>query len=148
AFHETQPDPTGAGGIACMRFAIQDAGINPDQIGYVNAHGTSTQLNDAAETAIIKQVFGAHAKKMAISSTKSMTGHTLGAAGGIEAVACVKMMQTGKVHPTANLANPDPECDLDYIPNVARERRLRRVMSNGFGFGGVNASLVFGAFEG
>jgi len=150
ANHVTAPPEDGNGAMRAMVAALKDAQAPADSIDYVNAHGTSTPLGDKAETLAMKRVFGAHAtdKKLWISSTKSMTGHLLGAAGGIEAVACVKMIQTGKVHPTANLAKPDPDCDLDYVPNVARERALRRVMSNGFGFGGVNASLVFGAFEG
>jgi 3-oxoacyl-[acyl-carrier-protein] synthase II len=150
AYHMTSPPEDGNGATRAMQAALKDAQAPADSIDYINAHGTSTPAGDKAETSAMKRVFGAHAtdKKVWISSTKSMTGHLLGAAGGIEAVACVKMIQTGKVHPTANLAVPDPDCDLDYVPNVARERRLKRVMSNGFGFGGVNASLVFGSFEG
>jgi 3-oxoacyl-[acyl-carrier-protein] synthase II len=148
AYHETAPDPSGAGGVACMRFALADAGINPDQIGYINAHGTSTQLNDAAETAIIKQVFGAHAYKLAVSSTKSMTGHTLGAAGGIEAIASVLALRDGILPPTINLENPDPACDLDYVPNTARIQQAEYALSNNLGFGGHNASLVFKRFTG
>ncbi|MGH7442265.1 MAG: beta-ketoacyl-ACP synthase II [bacterium] len=149
AHHVTSPPEDGNGAMRAMLAALKDAKTAPDGIDYVNAHGTSTPLGDKAETLAMKRVFGAHAtdKKLWISSTKSMTGHLLGAAGGIEAVASVKMIQTGKVHPTANLDNPDPDCDLDYVPKTARERKLRRVLSNGFGFGGVNASLVFGAFE-
>ncbi len=150
AHHVTAPPDDGNGAVRAMRAALQDAACPADQVDYVNAHGTSTPLGDKAETLALKRVFGSHATdgKLWVSSTKSMTGHLLGAAGGIEAVACVKMIETGKVHPTANLDTPDPECDLDYVPKTARERRLRRVMSNGFGFGGVNATLVFGAFEG
>jgi len=150
ANHMTAPPEDGNGAARAMLGALKDAQASPDTIDYVNAHGTSTPLGDRAETLAMKRVFGAHAtdKKLWVSSTKSMVGHLLGAAGGVEAVACVKMIQTGKVHPTINLDTPDPDCDLDYVPNTARERRLRRVMSNGFGFGGVNATLVFGAFEG
>ena len=150
AYHMTSPPEDGNGAMRAMQAALKDAAKPADSIDYVNAHGTSTPLGDKAETLAIKRVFGAHAtdKKLWISSTKSMIGHLLGAAGGAEAVACIKMMQTGKVHPTINLTDPDPDCDLDYVPNVARERKLKTVMSNGFGFGGVNASLVFGAFEG
>jgi 3-oxoacyl-[acyl-carrier-protein] synthase II len=149
AHHMTSPPDDGNGAMRAMQSALKDAQAPADSIDYVNAHGTSTPLGDKAETIAMKRVFGAHAtdKKLWISSTKSMTGHLLGAAGGIEAVACVKMMQTGSVHPTANLDTPDPDCDLDYVPKTARQRKLRRVMSNGFGFGGVNATLVFGALE-
>ena len=150
ANHMTAPPEDGNGARRAMLACLKDAAVPADSIDYVNAHGTSTPLGDKAETLALKQVFGAHAtdKKLWISSTKSMIGHLLGAAGGAEAVACIKMMQTGKVHPTINLTHPDPDCDLDYVPNTARERKLKRVMSNGFGFGGVNASLIFGAFEG
>jgi 3-oxoacyl-[acyl-carrier-protein] synthase II len=149
ANHMTAPPEDGNGAMRAMQAALKDAQASADSIDYINAHGTSTPAGDKAETLALKRVFGAHVtdKKAWISSTKSMTGHLLGAAGGIEAVACVKMMQTGRIHPTANLENPDPACDLDYVPLVARERKLKRVMSNGFGFGGVNATLVFGAFE-
>jgi 3-oxoacyl-[acyl-carrier-protein] synthase II len=143
AFHETAPDPTGAGGIACMRMALADAGLSPDAIGYINAHGTSTEMNDKTETAVIKQVFGAHARRVAISSTKSMTGHTLGAAGGIEAIASILALRDGVLPPTINLRNPDPECDLDYVPNVARTAQVEYALSNNLGFGGHNASVVF-----
>jgi 3-oxoacyl-[acyl-carrier-protein] synthase II len=148
AFHETQPDPTGAGGIACMQMAIDDARIRPDQIGYINAHGTSTKYNDAGETKVIKAVFGDHARKVAISSTKSMTGHTLGAAGGIEAIASIMALRDGVLPPTINLQNPDPECDLDYVPNQARQQQAEYALSNNLGFGGHNASLVFRRFTG
>ncbi|HTB22066.1 MAG TPA: beta-ketoacyl-ACP synthase II [bacterium] len=150
ANHITAPPEDGNGAMRAMQAALKDAEVPADSIDYVNAHGTSTPAGDKAETLAMKRVFGAHAtdRKLWISSTKSMTGHLLGAAGGIEAVACVKMMQSGKVHPTVNLENPDPDCDLDYVANATRERKLKRVMSNGFGFGGVNASLVFGSFEG
>jgi 3-oxoacyl-[acyl-carrier-protein] synthase II len=150
ANHMTAPPEDGNGARRAMQAALKDAQTAPDSIDYVNAHGTSTPLGDKAETLALKHVFGDHAtsKKLWVSSSKSMLGHMLGAAGGAEAVACIKMMQTGKVHPTINLHEADPDCDLDYVPNTARERKLKKVMSNGFGFGGVNASLVFGAFEG
>ena len=146
AFHETQPDPTGAAGVACMRMALSDAGINPDQVGYINAHGTSTKFNDASETNIIKQVFGDHARKLALSSTKSMTGHTLGAAGAIEAIASILALRHGVLPPTINYTTPDPECDLDYVPNQARQVSCDYALSNNLGFGGHNASLIFKRF--
>ena len=150
AFHETQPDPTGAAGVACMRFALTDAKVAPEQLGYLNAHGTSTPFNDKSETNIIKQVFGAHAtsRALAISSTKSMTGHTLGAAGGIEAIASLLALRDGVLPPTINYTTPDPECDLDYVPNTAREVKIEYALSNNLGFGGHNASLVFKRFSG
>jgi 3-oxoacyl-[acyl-carrier-protein] synthase II len=150
AYHMTSPPEDGNGAMRAMQAALKDAQIAPDQVDYINAHGTSTPLGDKAETLALKRVFGTHVtdKKAWISSTKSMIGHLLGAAGGVEAVASIKMLQTGKVHPTINLDSPDPDCDLDYVPNVARERKLKVVLSNGFGFGGVNASLLFKAFEG
>lgn len=148
AFHETQPDPTGAGGIGCMQMALRDAGLRPDQLGYINAHGTSTKYNDAGETKVIKAVFGDHAKKLAVSSTKSMTGHTLGAAGGIEAIASVLALRDGVLPPTINYTTPDPECDLDYVPNQARQARVEYALSNNLGFGGHNASLIFRRFTG
>jgi nodulation protein E len=127
-----------------MRLALADAELNPDQIDYLNAHGTATTINDKNETNAIKKVFGDHAKKLAVSSTKSMHGHPLGAGGGIEAVACIKAMQDNWVPPTIGLDEPDPDCDLDYVPNVGREMRVRYTMSNSFAFGGLNAVLVFG----
>jgi nodulation protein E len=127
-----------------MRLALADAKLNPDQIDYLNAHGTATTINDKNETNAIKKVFGGHAKKLAVSSTKSMHGHPLGAGGGIEAVACIKAMQDNWVPPTIGLDEPDPDCDLDYVPNVGREMRVRYTMSNSFAFGGLNAVLVFG----
>jgi 3-oxoacyl-[acyl-carrier-protein] synthase II len=145
AFHITQPDPEGKGLSLAMRSALKSAGIVPEQVDYINAHGTSTPYNDKFETAAIKKVFGDHARKLAISSTKSMTGHLLGAAGGIEAVICVKTLQTGTIAPTINLDVPDPECDLDYVPNVARQAKLTITQSNNLGFGGQNASVVFRA---
>jgi 3-oxoacyl-[acyl-carrier-protein] synthase II len=132
-----------------MAMALKDAGLAADQVDYVNAHGTSTHVGDAAETLGIKKVFGAHAKNgLWISSTKSMTGHLLGAAGGVESVVAAKTIQTGLVHPTINLHNPDEGCDLDFVPLKARERKVKTVLSNSFGFGGHNASLMFRAFEG
>jgi 3-oxoacyl-[acyl-carrier-protein] synthase II len=147
AFHQTSPDETGSGAIRVMNKAIKDAGITPDQIGYVNAHGTSTYFNDRGETKAIRAVFGEHADKLAVSSTKSMTGHALGAAGGIEAVISVMSIVKEKLPPTINYETPDEECDLDYIPNVARDAKVDYVLSNSFGFGGTNASLVFKRYE-
>ena len=128
-----------------MKRALASAAVAPDRIDYINAHGTSTPYNDKFETLAIKKVFGDHARKMAVSSTKSMTGHLLGAAGGIESVICVKTIQSQIIAPTINLADPDPECDLDYVPNVARGAKVRTVLSNNLGFGGQNASVVFRA---
>jgi 3-oxoacyl-[acyl-carrier-protein] synthase II len=126
-----------------MAMAMRDAGVSPEQVGYVNAHGTSTPLGDLADTHAMKRAFGDHAYKMMVSSTKSMTGHLLGAAGGVEAVFSVLALQKGVVPPTINLDEPGEGCDLDYVPNVAREKELDVVMSNGFGFGGTNGTLVF-----
>jgi len=145
AHHITAPNPTGAGAAMAMRVALRDAKVNPEDVQYVNAHGTSTQLGDAAETNAIKQVFGDHAYKLAVSSTKSMLGHTLGASGGIELIACVLSIRHGVIHPTINYQTPDPACDLDYVPNTARETPVRRAISNSFGFGGHNCCLVVGA---
>jgi 3-oxoacyl-(acyl-carrier-protein) synthase len=131
-----------------MELAIQDAGIKPDSIDYINAHGTSTAYNDANETLAIKSVFGDHAGELAISSTKSMTGHLLGAAGGIESVASILAIRDDLVPPTINYENPDPECDLDYVPNTMRKAPVRYVLSNSFGFGGTNASLIFAKYNG
>jgi 3-oxoacyl-[acyl-carrier-protein] synthase II len=128
-----------------MTNAVREAGWNTTDVDYVNAHGTSTELGDKAETLAMKKVFGPHAYKLAISSTKSMVGHLLGASGGVEAIACALMIKHGVVHPTINYDTPDPDCDLDYVPNKPRERRVRRVLSNSFGFGGHNASLAFAA---
>jgi 3-oxoacyl-[acyl-carrier-protein] synthase II len=146
AFHITQPDPEGRGLVLAMSRALSYSGLVPGQVDYINAHGTSTPYNDKFETLAIKKVFGDYARKVAISSTKSMTGHLLGAAGGIESVVCVKTIQTGMIAPTINLTHPDPECDLDYVPNVARAASVRTVLSNNLGFGGQNASIVFRAF--
>ncbi|MCL0093501.1 beta-ketoacyl-ACP synthase II [Dehalococcoidia bacterium] len=145
AYHAVAIDPDGA--MRAMRLAIADAGLAPGDVDYVNAHGTSTPLNDVSETRAIKKLFGDHAYKVSISSTKSMIGHLLGAAGGVEAIACVKTLNEGIIHPTINYETPDPECDLDYVPNVARKRDIRVVLSNGFGFGGQNACVVFRRFE-
>ena len=130
-----------------MTWAIADAGLNPQDIGYINAHGTSTPLNDAIETMAIKRVFGDHAYQVPISSTKSMIGHAMGGSGAVEAVAAVKTLQTGIIHPTINYQVPDPACDLDYVPNKARKSDVRVVLSNSFGFGGQNACLGIGKFE-
>ena len=145
AFHITQPDPEGKGLSMAMKRALASAGAAPGQVDYINAHGTSTPYNDKFETLAIKKVFGEHAHKLAISSTKSMTGHLLGAAGGIESVICVKTIQTGRIAPTINLVDPDPDCDLDYVPNTAREAKVRTVLSNNLGFGGQNAAVIFRA---
>jgi len=147
AYHVTAPAPEGEGAARCMRLALQSAGMNASDIGYINAHGTSTPFNDANETKAIKAVFGEHARKVAISSTKSMTGHMLGAAGGAEAVVSVMALTRNVLPPTINQTTPDPECDLDYVPNKAREIRVDAVMSNSFGFGGTNAVLVFKRFK-
>jgi 3-oxoacyl-[acyl-carrier-protein] synthase II len=143
AFHMTAPSENGEGPARCMVAALKDARINPDQVGYLNAHGTSTSLGDLAETLSIKTAFGDHARKLMVSSTKSMTGHLLGAAGGVEAVYSIKALETGIIPPTINLDEPGEGCDLDYVPNVAREAPIEIAVSNGFGFGGTNASLVF-----
>jgi 3-oxoacyl-[acyl-carrier-protein] synthase II len=145
AFHITQPDPDGKGLSLAMRRALASAAMTPDQIDYINAHGTSTPYNDKFETLAIKKVFGEHATKVAISSTKSMTGHLLGAAGGIESVISVKTLESQMIAPTINLEDPDPECDLDYVPNVARPAKVRAVLSNNLGFGGQNAAVIFRA---
>jgi 3-oxoacyl-[acyl-carrier-protein] synthase II len=143
AFHITQPDPEGKGLSQAMGRALLDARMAPTDIDYINAHGTSTPYNDKFETLAIKKVFGDHARKVMISSTKSMTGHLLGAAGGIEAIISAKVIQTGEIPPTINLENPDPECDLDYVPNVKRQANVKTVLSDNLGFGGQNAALIF-----
>jgi 3-oxoacyl-[acyl-carrier-protein] synthase II len=143
AYHLTAPAPGGEGAARCMKMALSGAGIAPDQVTYINAHGTSTPMNDLYETMAIKSTFGSHAKKLMISSTKSMTGHLLGAAGGIEAVFALMTIDKGVIPPTINYTDPDPECDLDYVPNTAREARVEYAMSNNFGFGGTNASILF-----
>jgi 3-oxoacyl-[acyl-carrier-protein] synthase II len=141
-FHMTSPPPDGSGASRCMQAAIDDAGITADQIDYVNAHGTSTPINDLYETRALKTVFKDHAKKVAISSTKSMTGHLLGGSGGIETVFTALTIEHGIIPPTINLDNPGEECDLDYVPHVARKAKVNVAMTNSFGFGGTNASLV------
>lgn len=144
ASHITQPCENGSGAIAAMELALADATSDPDTIDYINAHGTSTPMGDLAETKAIKQVFGDHAYKLAVSSTKSCLGHLLGASGGVELIATIQAMRHNLAPPTINLENPDPACDLDYVPNKARDMRIRRAMSNSFGFGGHNATLVVG----
>ncbi|MFV0389308.1 MAG: beta-ketoacyl-ACP synthase II [Pyrinomonadaceae bacterium] len=147
AYHVTAPDETASGARRVMQRAIKDAGIAPEQIDYINAHGTSTPYNDKLESKAIRDCFGAHADKLSVSSTKSMTGHALGAAGGIEAVISVLALQNGKLPPTINYEYPDPECDLDYVPNIVRDAQPEYVLSNSFGFGGTNASLIFKRYE-
>ncbi len=147
AYHISAPDPNGVGAILCMKNAVEDAGLKPEDIDYINAHGTSTKLNDESEARAIKAVFGEHAYKLAVSSTKSMTGHLLGGAGGIEAIYTSLTIRHGIMPPTINYETPDPECDLDFVPNAARKGSVKAAMSNSFGFGGTNASLVFKAFE-
>jgi 3-oxoacyl-[acyl-carrier-protein] synthase II len=146
AYHITSPAPGGEGAARCMAMAVRDAGVDPSEVDYINAHGTSTKYGDELETAAIKTVFKEHAYKVAVSSTKSMTGHLLGAAGGVEAVICVMSIFKDLVPPTINLDNPDPECDLDYVPHTSRKTPVRYAMSNSFGFGGTNACLLFKKF--
>jgi len=146
AYHMTAPDPEGDGAIRCMKASIKDAGLKPEDVDYINAHGTSTVYNDRTETIAIKKVFGEYAKKVAISSTKSVTGHLLGAAGGVESIACALAIQNSIVPPTINLESPDPECDLDYVPNKPREMQVNTALSNSLGFGGHNATLAFKKF--
>ncbi|MDD5006036.1 MAG: beta-ketoacyl-ACP synthase II [Candidatus Omnitrophica bacterium] len=148
AYHITAPNPSGESSAKAMEFAMKDANLKPEDIQYINAHGTSTQLNDKIETKAIKMSFNAHARKVAISSTKSMTGHLIGAAGGVEFVFSVLAIRDNIVPPTINLEHPDPECDLDYVPNIARQMKVTAVMSNSLGFGGHNASLVIQKFKG
>jgi 3-oxoacyl-[acyl-carrier-protein] synthase II len=147
AHHITAPHPDGIGAARAMQHCLKDARLNPGDIDYINAHGTSTKLGDAAETVAIKKVFGAHAQRLAISSTKSMIGHLLGASGGVEAIATTMSLKTGVIHPTINLDTPDPACDLDYVPKVARETRVKRALSNSFGFGGHNCCVALGAYH-
>ncbi|HKI38547.1 MAG TPA: beta-ketoacyl-ACP synthase II [Gemmataceae bacterium] len=147
AHHITAPHPCGAGAAKAMQFAMRDARVNPDDVQYINAHGTSTEQGDLAETRAIKLVFGDHSRRLAVSSTKSMLGHLLGASGGVELIATALTVKYGVIHPTINLETPDPECDLDYVPNHAREVRVRRAISNSFGFGGHNCCLVVGALN-
>lgn len=148
AHHMTAPAPDGEGAVRCMRMALRSAGMNPEEISYVNAHGTSTPQGDICETSAIKTVFGSHASKLAVSSTKGATGHMLGAAGSVEMAVCAKAIQTGIVPPTINYENPDPACDLDYVPNTAREMPVNAIINNSFGFGGHNACLVARKFVG
>jgi len=148
ASHITNPSPGGEGAARCMKMALRSAGLNPSDISYINAHGTSTPQGDLAETQAIKTVFGEHARKIAISSTKGATGHMLGAAGAAEMILCVKAIQSNAVPPTINLENPDPECDLDYVPGAAREMKVAAVVNNSFGFGGHNASVIAVKFAG
>jgi len=148
AYHITAPSPDGDGAARCMRMAIRDAGLKPEEIDHINAHGTSTPLNDATETQAIKTVFGEHAKKIPISATKSMTGHLLGAAGSTEAIFTILSLRDGILPPTINYEEPDPECDLDYVPNVARRKPIQVAMSNAFGFGGTNATLILKKYTG
>jgi 3-oxoacyl-[acyl-carrier-protein] synthase II len=147
AYHIAQPEPGGEGPSRCMRWAMADAGVRPDEIDYVNAHATATRMNDPAETKSIKRVFGDHAYKLAISGTKSMTGHCFGASGAIESLACVMAVYSDTIHPTINLEHPDPECDLDYVPGSARHRPVKLALNNAFGFGGQNACLVVGKYQ-
>ncbi len=148
AFHMTQPAPEGAGAAACIELCLKDAGILPHEVDYINAHGTSTEYNDANETRAIRTVFGEHASRVPVSSTKSMTGHLLGGAGGVEAAFSVLALDRGVIPPTINYEETDPDCDLDYVPNVARPAPLRKVLSNSYGFGGTNVSLAFAREDG
>ncbi len=148
AFRITDSHPDGRGAIACIRGALTDSGLSPSDIGYINAHGTSTQVNDKVETLAIKKVFGDGAYEVPVSSTKSMLGHLIAAAGAVELIICVMALRQGVLPPTINYETPDPECDLDYVPNAAREKRVRNALSNSFGFGGQNVSLVVSRFEG
>ena len=148
AYHVAAPDPTGEGAVRAMRWALRDARVSVDDIDYINAHGTSTPANDAGETLAIKKLFGERAYTVPISSTKSMMGHPMGAAGALEAIVCAFTLSYGIIHPTINYEHPDPECDLDYVPNVARAVRVRTTLSNSFGLGGQNACLVLRKFEG
>jgi beta-ketoacyl-acyl-carrier-protein synthase II len=146
AGHSAAPDAEGVGAAKVMRWALEDADCPPDEVGYINAHGTGTQINDVVETKAIKRVFGERSKQIPISSTKSMIGHCMGGSGALEAIACIKSLETGGIHPTINLETPDPECDLDYVPNQARQLDFRVALSNSFGLGGQNACLVLGEF--
>jgi 3-oxoacyl-[acyl-carrier-protein] synthase II len=148
AHHLTAPSPQGEGAARCMRMALRSGGLNPEDISYINAHGTSTPQGDIAETQAIKSVFGSHAKKLAVSSTKGATGHMLGAAGAVEMALCAKAIECNLVPPTINLENPDPECDLDYVPKTARRMEVKAVVNNSFGFGGHNASIAAKKFTG
>jgi 3-oxoacyl-[acyl-carrier-protein] synthase II len=143
AYHLTAPAPGGEGAARCMRMALNNSGVNPEDVDYINAHGTSTPFNDIYESLAIKSTFGAHVDKLMVSSTKSMTGHGLGAAGALEAIYCLLAMQNNVVPPTINLHNPSEECTLDYVPNTARDAKVDVAMSNSLGFGGTNATLLF-----
>ncbi len=147
AYHMTAPDPTGEGAMRSMRGALKDSGIKLEEVDYINAHGTSTALNDKIETLAIKKLFGAHASKLAVNSTKSMTGHLLGAAGGVEFIVCCLSIHHSKLHPTVNQENPDPECDLDYVPNLSRDKEVKTALSNSLGFGGHNVTLAVKKFK-
>jgi 3-oxoacyl-[acyl-carrier-protein] synthase II len=147
AYHIAAPAPFGEGMARCMKMALDDAGLKPEEVDYINAHGTSTDLNDKCETQAMKTVFGEHAYRLAVSSTKSMTGHLLGGAGGVEAAFTVLTIQRGVIPPTINYENPDPDCDLDYVPNVSRKAEVRVALSNSFGFGGTNGTLVFRRYD-
>jgi len=147
AYHITAPDPEGSGAVRAMRLALADAGMTPDRVDYINAHGTGTRFNDAIEAAAIKKVFGERARHIPISSIKSMTGHLLGAAGAVELIASVLAIQSGIIPPTINCDHPDPEPDLDYVPHRARKREVRVAMSNSFGFGGHNVCLIVKRWE-
>jgi 3-oxoacyl-[acyl-carrier-protein] synthase II len=148
AYHISAPAPEGEGAARCMKMALRNAGLNPEDISYINAHGTSTPQGDVCETQAIKSVFGAHARKLAVSSTKGATGHMLGAAGAVEMAACAFAIKNDVVPPTINYQTPDPECDLDYVPNTAREMKVNAIVNNSFGFGGHNASVVGKKFVG
>ncbi|MFM2082046.1 MAG: 3-oxoacyl-[acyl-carrier-protein] synthase [Verrucomicrobiota bacterium] len=148
ANHITSPAPEGEGAARCMKMALKNAGLNPSDITYINAHGTSTPQGDVCETQAIKTVFGDHARKVAVSSTKGATGHMLGAAGAVETIACVLAIKHGIIPPTINLQVPDPDCDLDYVPNVARQANVNAIVNNSFGFGGHNASVIAKKFVG
>jgi 3-oxoacyl-[acyl-carrier-protein] synthase II len=147
AFHITAPSEDGDGGMRVMAAALRDGGITPDKVDYINAHGTSTPYNDKLETLAIKRLFGAHAQQLAISSTKSMTGHLLGAAGGLEAGITALAVKHQLIPPTINYEHPDPECDLDYVPNAKRRANIEYALSNSFGFGGTNGALLFKRYE-
>jgi len=147
AHHITAPAPEGEGAARSMRLALKDANLEPESVDYINAHGTSTPLNDKFETEAIKAIFGEYAKKVAVSSTKSMTGHLLGAAGGVELIACLLAMERNLIPPTINYEYPDPECDLDYVPNQARKAEVKVALSNSLGFGGHNATLLVRRYE-
>ena len=147
AYHVSAPDPEGTGSALAMRLAIEDAGLAPEDIQYINAHATATPIGDPAEVVAIKKVMGSHAYKIPVNASKSMLGHLMGAAGAVEAMATIMTIKEGVLHPTTNWENPDPECDLDCVPNVAREAKVDIALKNSFGFGGQNACLVFGRYE-